>query len=117
MCNIMKGSKGIRQLMYIPNANTQITHSVDKNYWLKSLNTQLNKPTNQNTTKVPKAVMMTNKKPYYKTLWSRVINSQLSPFSLNFYNECKIFYLHNPLSHNFFLHNHTFPPTYFYQYP
>ena len=53
MCNIMKISKGIRQLMYIPNDNTQITHSVDKNYWLKSLNTQLNKPTNQNTTIVP----------------------------------------------------------------
>ena len=45
--------------MYIPN---KITPSVDYNSWLKHLNTQLNEPTNQNSSKFPKEVKPTNKK-------------------------------------------------------
>ena len=33
------------KLMCIPNENTQITPSVDYNYWFKRLNTQLNEST------------------------------------------------------------------------
>ena len=33
------------------------TPSVDKNYWLKRLNTQLNEPTNQNSLTVPKEII------------------------------------------------------------
>ena len=40
----------------------KITPSVDKNLWLKRLNAQLNKPTNQNSVKVPKVIKLTNKK-------------------------------------------------------
>ena len=36
------------KLMYIPNDYTQNTPSVDLDQWLKRLNNQLNKPTNQN---------------------------------------------------------------------
>ena len=50
------------KLMYIPNVHTQITLTVVYNYWLKRLDTQLNKPTNQNPLKVPKVVKSTNKK-------------------------------------------------------
>ncbi len=39
-----------------------ITSSVDKNKWLKRLNTELIKLTNQNSQKVPKVVKITNKK-------------------------------------------------------
>ena len=39
----------VDKLMYFPNVNTlKITLSVDYNYKFKRLNTQLNKPTNQN---------------------------------------------------------------------
>ena len=34
------------KLMYIPNDDTKIPPSVDYNQWLKSLDTQLNEPTN-----------------------------------------------------------------------
>ena len=40
----------------------KITSSLDYNYWFKSLDTQLNDPTNQNSIKVPKIVEPTNKK-------------------------------------------------------
>ena len=40
--------------MFIPNDDTQITPSVDYNYWLKRLNTNLNQPNNQNKLEVPK---------------------------------------------------------------
>ena len=40
----------------------KIKTSVDCNYWVKQLNTQLNEPTNQNSIKVPKVVRLTNKK-------------------------------------------------------
>ena len=51
---------------------------------MKSLDTQVNKPTNQNTLKVPKVVEPTNKKLYYKTLGTSVVNSPipLSPIFL-----------------------------------
>ena len=45
--------------MYIPNEDKQITpyYLVDENLWLKRLNTQLNKSTNQNLIKVPKVII------------------------------------------------------------
>ena len=43
------------------------------------LDTQLNKPTNQNLIKVPKVFKPTNTKMYYKTLGIRVINSLMPP--------------------------------------
>ena len=46
--------------MYIPNVNTQ--NHVDYNYWLKRMDTQFNKPTNQNFLKVLKIVKQMNKK-------------------------------------------------------
>ena len=58
----------------------KITSSVDYNYWLKRLCTQLNDPTNQNLIKVPKVVKSTNKKGYYKTLGTTVIKSPISPY-------------------------------------
>ena len=44
------------KLMCIPNVNTQNYSSVDYNFWMKRLDTQLNELTNQNTLKVPKVV-------------------------------------------------------------
>ena len=49
------------KLMHFPNEDKKITRSVNYNQWLKSLNTQLNEPTNQNLIKVPKVVMPTYK--------------------------------------------------------
>ena len=40
----------------------KITPSVDYNIWLKRLDTQLNKPSNQNSVKFPKVIKPTNKK-------------------------------------------------------
>ena len=57
----------------------KITPSVDYNYWQKRLDTQLNEPTNQNLIKVPKIVKPMNKKVFYKTLGTGVINSPMSP--------------------------------------
>ena len=48
--------------MSIPNNAHKITRSVDYNYWLKRLITQLNEATNKKITKVPKIVEPTNKK-------------------------------------------------------
>ena len=42
----------------------KITSIVDYNEWLKSLDTQLNEPTNQNSIKFPKVVEPTNKKTF-----------------------------------------------------
>ena len=44
----------------------KITLSVDKNWWLKSFDTQLNGPINQNSFIVPKFVKLTNKKTLLK---------------------------------------------------
>ena len=41
------------KLMYILDDDTQITHSVDQNYWLKRMDTQFYKQTNKNSLKVP----------------------------------------------------------------
>ena len=43
----------------------KITPSVDYNYWLKRLNSQLNEPTNQDLIEVPKVVETTNKKTLF----------------------------------------------------
>ena len=40
----------------------KITPSGDYNYWLKRFDIELDKSTNQNTLKVPKIVISTNKK-------------------------------------------------------
>ena len=53
----------------------KVIPSVDYNYWLKQLDTQLNEPTNQNSMKVSKVVTPTNKK---KNLGTSVINSPMS---------------------------------------
>ncbi len=59
-----------------------ITSAVDYDQWLKRLDTQLNLPTNQNSTKVLKVVKPTNKKCNNKTLGTSVINSSMSSPSL-----------------------------------
>ena len=45
----------------------KIILSVDYNWWLKRLDTQLNEQTNQNSIKVPKVVKPTNMKRQFKT--------------------------------------------------
>ena len=50
------------EFMYIPNEDTQnYPCSVNNNWWMKCLDTQLNEPTNQNSKKVPKVLKPTNK--------------------------------------------------------
>ena len=62
-----------------PNDDTKnYTPSVDTNYWLKRLGTQLNEPTNKNSTKVHKKLFKRN----YTTLGTSVINISMSPPSL-----------------------------------
>ena len=48
--------------MYFYNDDAQITPSIDYNFWLIRLDTQLNETTNQNSIKVPKVVKPLNKK-------------------------------------------------------
>ena len=67
------------KLMYIPKYDTRKAPSVDYNQRLKRSDTQLNKSTNQNSIKNEKP---TDKKTFYKTLGTRVINSSMSPPSL-----------------------------------
>ena len=45
----------------------EITPSVDENYWLKRLNTQLKESANQNFLKSPKLLSQPIRKRYYKT--------------------------------------------------
>ena len=52
--------------MYIPNVNTQNYPFCRLQLGVKRLDTQLNKPTNQNPLKVPKVVMTTNKKMLFQ---------------------------------------------------
>ena len=52
----------------------KITPSVDYNQWLKRLNTQHNKPTNQNSLTSQKLLSQRMKKRYCKTLGTDVIN-------------------------------------------
>ena len=65
----------------------KIPSSVDYNYSLKRLDTQLNESTNQNSLKVPKVVKQTNKKTFLKILRTSVINSPLSPSFLGYLSE------------------------------
>ena len=60
-----------KELIYISNDVTQGRY----NQWLKRLETQLNKPTNQDSIKVIKVVKPTNKKNH-KTVGTSVTNSQ-----------------------------------------
>ena len=52
----------VNELCTSPMMIHKITPSVDYNKWFKRLDTQSNKPTNQNSIKVPKVVRLTNKK-------------------------------------------------------
>ena len=52
----------------------KIPSLVDYNFWMKHLDTQPNKSTNQNSFKVLKVVKPTNKKTLLKTLGTSVIN-------------------------------------------
>ena len=47
------------KLKHIPNDDTHDTPSVDYNWWLKRLVTELNEPTHQNSIKIPKDVEST----------------------------------------------------------
>ena len=62
----IQGSKVIRQwptkIMYISNVNTQIYPLCRVHLVVDTKDTQLNKPTNQDSLKVPKVVKATNKK-------------------------------------------------------
>ena len=60
----------------------KIIHSVPHNCWLKRLNTQLDKSTNQKLIKVPKERI---RKHYQNTLGTSLINSPLSPSFLYVY--------------------------------
>ena len=66
----MQGSKGIRQWPIFDPQSPKIIHkttpSVDDRFWLKCLDTQFNKTTNNNSIKVTKVVISTNKKTYSK---------------------------------------------------
>ncbi len=63
-----QGSKGIRQSpINSPMTIHTITPLEDYNFWLKRLDTQLKKSTNQNSLKVPKVARPTNKKTLIKT--------------------------------------------------
>ena len=52
-----------------------ITPSADYNWWLKSINSQLKEPTNQN-------LSQQIRKRYSYSLWTSIINSPVSPPSL-----------------------------------
>ena len=54
---------------------------VNYNKWLKRFDTQLDKQTNQNS-KSPKLLIQRIRKHHYETLGTSVINSPLSPPSL-----------------------------------
>ena len=60
----------------------KITLSVDYNYGLKRLNTEVNESTNQNSLISPKLLNKRIRKCYYKTLGTSVIKSPMSPSSL-----------------------------------
>ena len=69
-----QGSNGIRQWPIkwctSPLLIHKIVSSVDNNYGLKRLDSELDKPTNQNPLKVSKVVKPTDKKTLlYKQLW------------------------------------------------
>ena len=67
--------------MYIHNDDTQ-NYPSELQLVFENLDTQLNEPTNQNTLKVPKVVKPTNKKMLLYDMGSSVINSPMSPPSL-----------------------------------
>ncbi len=60
--NVFKVDYMADRLMYIPMMMHKITSFLDYNQWLKRLDTQLNKPTKQNSMKVPKVIKKTNEK-------------------------------------------------------
>ena len=92
--NICQGSKGLRHRP-INWCTSPIIYKNNPFFRLQLLvwtfDTQLKKTTNQNSIKVPKAVKSTNN---YKTLGTSVINSPMSPSSLNI---CPPDYLTLPL--------------------
>ena len=79
------------KLIYIPNDYTQITSFLDLIYCLKRLNTQLDKPTNRNSEKKSPKMLSQIRKRYYKSLGTSVINSPLSPLSLQVMKKSPLF--------------------------
>ena len=73
--------------MYIQNDYHKFTPSVGYNQWQKCLDTQFTGPTNQDSIKVPKVFKSTNKKCYYKTLGTSIINIPIASPSLG---ECTV---------------------------
>ncbi len=94
-----QGSKGIRQWPInwcnctTPMMINKISPSVDYNHWLKRFNTQLSKQTNKNSINSPKLLSQQIRKKYYKTLGTSVINSPMSPPSLDLLMFVVIIYL------------------------
>ena len=64
------------KLIKIPNDENKFTLPVGYNQWLKRFDTQLNDPTN--SIQALNVVEPLNKKRYYKTLGTIVINSPMS---------------------------------------
>ena len=64
----------------------KITPSLDYNQWLKRLDTKLNKPTPQNSIKVPKVYKAKNKKALLYN-FGNYCNKQPNVLSLPEYNE------------------------------
>ena len=82
--------KGIRKcvinLCTSPTMKTKIKSSVDLDYWLKRMGTQLNEPINKNSFKwlsqrIRKVLQ------YYKTLGTNVMNSPISTANRSQYND------------------------------
>ena len=88
--NQNQGSKGIRQwvinLCTSPTMKTKIKSSVDLDYWLKRMGTQLNDPINENSLKwLSQRIRKLFK--YYKTLGTNVMNSPISTANGRQYND------------------------------
>ena len=60
----------------------KVNHYVDYNCWLKRLDTQLKKPTNENSSKTPKLLDQRIRKLSYTSLGTSVMNRTIAPLSL-----------------------------------
>ena len=71
----------------------KITPSVYYNYWLKRFDTQLHKPTNQNSIKVPKVVKPTNMQIELQDFRDQCNKQPLSPPFLHTHTKIDILLL------------------------
>ena len=76
------------KLMYIPNGNKQNCPFYKLQLVVEMFGHSTNKPTNQ-IQKSQKLLCLQIRKNYYKTLWTRIINSPLFPPSLLKYTHRK----------------------------